>query len=468
MAADHSIYTPRMIKPEYINGLIYGYILGWPPSRIALSRHTDTPVHRCVAAHHLTRGMMVISSMVKADGQTKDIDPINTVRSDGVDLTNTTHVSAVIPTSTTHSDGVEPINTTHTNEIASISTTCIDGVESASTANSNEIAPNSTTHTDVAIPAGTIHTDDAALSSVNLAQSMRGTDVPPHSSPRVTTADGPSEAAITPTEHINAPSKGLEAIKKKLHASREWHAAVAAWDSSTMGNTLYSTADCMYLTLMSGACESTAQCESAVVTLCVLADTDLLCIASCVLQSVVVFYLMRGTPNSPQDVDIILDTAVRVAIKYLTDEPFPTRTDDGSSTVWRPADQRTQEFTRRIYTAYTERLCDIHASLADAEPSITCISYTVYMLQIMRMAAKTRSRINLEKVFTRIGEQLGDRFVDYPLLGAIVGSYTGATYLRARYHKEISELLGDATPSDWSRVYSTLNRFMGDIYGPDQ
>ncbi len=276
-----------------------------------------------------------------------------------------------------------------------------------------------------------------------------------------------------PSEDINISSKKhYECVKKKVLGSCDWRAASVAWNSITKGtsdnSTRYSVTDCQYMTLMAGACATTTQCERAVATLCMLANADLQGTASCILQSVIVFYLMRRTPRTPEDVDSIVDTAVRVAVKYLTDEAVPLYTDELPA-VWQPTDLCTREFTRRIYTAYTERLCDIHASLADSNQHMGCISYVVYMLQIIKMAAKTQAYINLEKVFSRLHEQLGGNLIDYPLLGAIIGTYTGATYLRRRHPIPAGGTLIDVrstVQSDEQHIYALIDGFMSATYGP--
>jgi hypothetical protein len=80
------------------------------------------------------------------------------------------------------------------------------------------------------------------------------------------------------------------------------------------------------------------------------------------------------------------------------------------------------------------------------------LSYIVYTLQIVRVAIKTQSSINIEKVFRRLSSAGAS---DQALIGAVIGAFVGVSKLK---HQSPSDRLSEIMSSD--RVKGTVERFI--------
>ncbi len=136
-------------------------------------------------------------------------------------------------------------------------------------------------------------------------------------------------------------------------------------------------------------------------------DVDALMTASSVLHAIILFYLVYGTYKTPEDIDHLLRSAVKVAKKYCDLEP-------------ELAAQRHSEFSDCIRVAYTEQFKEIN----NDRPVLRALGHVVYALHIIKIAIKTGLCISISKVAQQMGLT-----TDLPLVGAVLGAYIGAQAL---------------------------------------
>jgi phosphate/sulfate permease len=97
--------------------------------------------------------------------------------------------------------------------------------------------------------------------------------------------------------------------------------------------------------------------------------------------------------------------------------------------TWETADEvttveRNNKLSRAVHTAYTKCLDEVIQSTSD-DPVLNSLSYIVYALQVIRVAIKTQSSINIEKVFHRLPQS-----TNHALVGAILGAFMGVNNLK--------------------------------------
>ncbi len=170
-----------------------------------------------------------------------------------------------------------------------------------------------------------------------------------------------------------------------------------------------------------------------------LSSVDPRCMAACSLHTAVIYYLLHRNFTAPTDVDQLLQLVVNIAKNFLSVTPILKY----QTVSWTDADNQlitdyNGQLSHLIQIAYTaESISALTSDKLLAANVFKSISYTAYVLKIIKVALKNCTTISFRKAIQYIAAHCGSN-IDCSLAGAVLGAYLGFSRLPAEWSRYLT------------------------------
>lgn len=183
-----------------------------------------------------------------------------------------------------------------------------------------------------------------------------------------------------------------------------------------------------------GSVSDPMECESFARQLSMITHADPRCVASCVMQSLIVGNFINGNITSAISVDKILGDAVSRAREHIMSENEPVLIEDMRLQVNPTFKTRDDELSHWVETAYTKSISELRLDdMVKIGFVFKCLACSVYALQVIKTGLKNNAVPSFKKFILKVVGECGDADTNAAVAGATMGAYLGYSRL----------------PSDW-------------------
>jgi len=181
---------------------------------------------------------------------------------------------------------------------------------------------------------------------------------------------------------------------------------------------------------VTGVFQASSECEKWASDMSLISHADSRCVSSCVLHSLLLQGLIYAPIRTHEHIDQLLEHAIAIAKKYIDKETIPVNHEEmrgSKSPVFKTREDEMSHWVRMAYTGRIEelRLDDI----GKIGYVFKCLACAIYVLQVIKMALKTRHVPSFKKVMYKISAECGDADTNCAVAGSVLGAYLGYTRL---------------------------------------